>query len=64
MTNPGWVKEEPGWYTHEILGGISQERDGKWYAYPTYNMSKYGPFGSLKLAQEYIEEDYYGPKKG
>ena len=30
----GWTLQEKGWYTNPKLGGVCQEEDGLWHAYP------------------------------
>lgn len=45
-----WTQEEPGWYTSEI-GGIVQERDGKWWFYPKSGGEASGPSETLGEAK-------------
>lgn len=49
----GWECQEPGWYTHETLGGITREHEGWfcwWSSEPGPRISK-GPFTTLQHAK-------------
>jgi hypothetical protein len=50
-----WQRQEPGWYTSEV-GGISEEKDGKWYVYPSRINTTFGPFRTLDEAQRNAEK--------
>lgn len=50
----GWTRHEPGWYTHDALGGICHELDG-WWHYPL-NGDPHGPFATLGLTLDAIAE--------
>jgi len=52
---PKWEKQEKGWWIHEKIGGIVQEKDNYWYIYKKEDDSGFGPFKSLKKAQARAE---------
>ena len=59
-----WLKEETGWYTHPIFGGVCKEKNG-WYAYPMrYNSDiSMGPYKTLAIAKDKIEGEYFDNQK-
>ena len=56
-----WLKEEAGWYTHPIYGGVCKEKNG-WYAYPMRYDSdvSMGPYRTLAIAKDKIRQDLFG----
>lgn len=50
-----WTREEPGWYTHPVLGGICLEEDDTWWWYPLNTATARGPYRTLSQAQEEAE---------
>jgi hypothetical protein len=66
MIKMEWYCEELGWWTHPDYGGVCQDKEGKWWAYPKEKESKWwaypeehrkiGPFRSRRAAMLYLEE--------
>ncbi len=61
-----WEMQEPGWWTHERLGGIVRERDGRWHCYPSWcdvDLSQ-ANFSTLKLAKAWMSKHKNRPIAG
>lgn len=58
MKSTGWRIEEPGWWTHDALGGVCRELDGKWYGYlkSEPETDRLGPFKTAREAAEAVEQ--------
>jgi hypothetical protein len=58
----GWRIEEPGWWTHDTLGGVCRESDGRWYGYRKHEPETdyTGPFKTAREAVASIEQ--YQPR--
>jgi hypothetical protein len=60
MAKTNWERQEPGWYTQSNIGGICQERDGKWYVYPLSGQSiedRNGPFKTFAKARVWADKN-------
>jgi hypothetical protein len=45
-----WEKQELGWHTHPVFGGICKESCGFWYVY-SLDMGVHGPYRTLREAK-------------
>lgn len=50
-----WLRQDKGWYTHELLGSIHMGHGGKWLWYPPESDDIIGPFDTLREAKEVAE---------
>jgi hypothetical protein len=57
-----WIKQEPGWYTESNIGGICQERNGKWYVYLLNSKEGHifddrkGPYKTFSAARKWADK--------
>ena len=53
-----WLRKDPGWYTHPMLGSIHREW-GEWFWYPRGrgDLMKRGPFPTLKATVDLAEKE-------
>lgn len=54
----GWLCEEAGWWSHDILGGVCREADRNWYAYPKSvpESERMGPFDTANAAATALQQ--------